>query len=29
MHDKEVTKTREDLRGAGNNYAVCTKVVRP
>ena len=22
VHDKKVTKTCEDLRGAGNNYAV-------
>ena len=28
MHDKEVTKTREDLRRAGNNNAACIKVVR-
>ena len=28
MCDKEVTKTCEDLRRAGNNNAACIKVVR-
>ena len=28
MCDKKVTKTHEDLRKAGNNNTVCTKVVR-
>ena len=28
LHDKEVTETHEDLKGAGSNYAVRIKVVR-